>query len=306
MNRLVWRAMMIVVIVAACSRVDGPQAVAAAYGKALYAYDAATIHRLASAPDRSARDEGAVQTQLGAPNGFALELLRQLGSFVVTAPVSSQIVGRRATVTMKFRLPDANAPAVKTLAHDWDESALEALPATERGAIKQHLDDLHRHGTLPVVEGNETFELVKESDGWHMVLDWAGGIAVRFAASTTKDVPLELSVAPAELHVKRGESFRVTVRATNVSTHEVTARVGHQITPSADAHFLALVQCPLFLPTTLKPGESRDFTSEYLLLRDAPETATFGVGYTFARPTDAASTGNASPGIPSARWAEPR
>lgn len=47
----------------------------------------------------------------------------------------------------------------------------------------------------------------------------------------------------------------------------MTVRVGHEITPKANARLLALLQCPLFVPVTLKAGESRTFTSEYLLLK---------------------------------------
>jgi Cytochrome c oxidase assembly protein CtaG/Cox11 len=303
MAPIVRHAMIIVLLTAACSRVDSPQEVAIAYGKAIYGYDATAIHRLASAADRRARDEAQVQAQLGAPKGFALELSRELASFIVAMPVSSQIVGDRATVTISFRLPDANAPPLPSLAHEWDETVLDALSARDRRAITRRLDELHRRATLPTVEGKETFELVKESDGWHLVLDWAGGVPVRFAASAAQGIPLELSVTPAEVHVKPGQSFRATLRATNVSTRQVTVRVGHEITPKADAHLLALLQCPLFVPVTLEAGESRTFTSEYLLLKETSETASFGVVYAFAEPATHGATGDGIRGTPAARSA---
>jgi len=306
MTPIMRQATMIVVLAAACSRVATPQDVAIAYGTAIYGYDAAAIHRLASAADRRARDEAQVEAQLGAPKGFALELSRELASFIVAMPMSSQIAGNRATVTISFRLPDANAPPLQSLAHEWDETALDALSASDRGTIKGRLADLHRHGTLPIVEGKETFELVKEPDGWHLVLDWAGGVPVRFAASPAQGIPFELSVTPAEVHVKPGQSFRATLRATNVSTHEVTARVGHEITPKANAHLLALLQCPLFVPVTLKAGESRTFTSEYLLLKQTPETASFGVVYAFAEPATHGATGDGFRGTPAAHSAAER
>src|SRR5947199_48157 len=159
----------------------------------------------------------------------------------------------------------------------------DALEDGERAQVLRKLDELHQRRTLPVVEGQETFELVKEGGGWRLVLDWGGAIPVRFSASTAKTPALDVTTTPAEIRAKPGESFRVTLRAKNVSGHEITTRVGHQIAPEADANFLALLQCPLFLPASFKPGETREFVSEYLLLKDTPARVTaFRVTYEFA------------------------
>ena len=271
-------------LVAACTRAAAPEDVALAYGRAIYAYDAGTIHRLASAGDYRAKDEQTIAAQLDAPRGFALEVMRQLASFVTASTVTTQIAGSQATVTLAFSLPDANAAAIKSLARDWDEQRLDALSGTQRAEIRQRLDEWHRAHRLPVVEGRETFRLVKEDAGWHLLLDWAGAMPVRFTASIAAGIPLEINVSPAEVRAKPGESFRVTVRARNLSGHEVTARVGHRIAPDADARFLALLQCPLFVPATFKPGEAKEFTSEYLVLQDMPERVKdFAVTYTFGR-----------------------
>jgi len=105
---------------------------------------------------------------------------------------------------------------------------------------------------------------------------------VRFSASSAKTPALAVTTTPAEVRAKPGDSFRVTVRAKNVSGHEVTTRVGHRIAPEADARFLALLQCPLVLPARFKPSEAWEFTSEYLFLQDMPERIRdFAVTYTF-------------------------
>jgi cytochrome c oxidase assembly protein Cox11 len=107
---------------------------------------------------------------------------------------------------------------------------------------------------------------------------------VRFTASTSADLPMEISLTPAAVRAKPGEAFRVTVRARNLSGEEITVRVGHRIVPEADARFLALLQCPLFLPTTLGPGETKEFTSEYLVMQDTPDRIKdFAVTYTVGR-----------------------
>jgi len=266
-----------------CARSPAPEDVAVEYGRAIYRYDATAIYRLASAADRRAKDEETVRAQVGGPTGFALDIIRHLALFMEAKPVDTRLSGNRATVSLKLTLPDANAPEIRTLAHDWDETALDALADGERAQVLRKLDELHQRRTLPVVEGQETFELVKEGGGWRLVLDWGGAIPVRFSASTAKTPALDVTTTPAEIRAKPGESFRVTLRAKNVSGHEITTRVGHQIAPEADANFLALLQCPLFLPATFKPGEAKEFVSEYLLLKDTPGRVTaFRVTYEFA------------------------
>jgi hypothetical protein len=266
-----------------CARSPAPEDVAVEYGRAIYRYDAAAIYRLASAADRRAKDEETVRAQVGGPTGFALEIIQHLALFMNAKPVATRLLGNRATVSLKLTLPDANAPDIRMLARDWDETALDALADSERAKVLRTLDELHERRTLPVVEGQETFELVKEGGGWRLVLDWGGAILVRFSASTAKTPALDVTTTPAEIRAKPGESFRVTLRATNVSGHEITSRVGHRIAPEADASFLALLQCPLFLPATFKPGETREFVSEYLLLKDTPGRVTaFRVTYEFA------------------------
>lgn len=267
----------------ACSRTKTPADVALDYGRALYAYDASRVYALVSARDRAAKDESSITAQMQPPNGFALDLLGELARFVTATPIDARVAGDQATVMLKLRLPNANDPVIRALARDWDEERLQALTASERRDVRHRIEDLGRRHQLPVIEGVETFALVKESEGWRLVVHWAGAIPVHVAAVALDRVPLEVTVTPERVSVKPGEAFRVTVRARNASNHEVISRVGHRITPDADAKFLALLQCPLFLPATLKPGESKEFVSEYLLLEDAPSTAkTFDVQYTFA------------------------
>src|SRR5438552_16626490 len=106
---------------------------------------------------------------------------------------------------------------------------------------------------------------------------------VRSSAFTAESRELDGATTPAELGAKPGESLRIRRRAKTVSGHEITTRVGHRSAPEADANFLALLQCPLFLPASFKPGETREFVSEYLLLKDTPARVTaFRVTYEFA------------------------
>ena len=164
---------------------------------------------------------------------------------------------------LSFTLPDANAPEVLRLVHDWDDDQFERLSPAERRRIVDRLAALHRARALPTIEGEETLDLVKQDAGWRVVLNWAGGVHVRFGATVDRSVPLEVTVTPAEVVINPGERVRVTVRARNRTAHELTTRVGHRIEPAAQSQHLALVQCPLFVPITLAAGETREFTSVY-------------------------------------------
>ena len=52
--------------------------------------------------------------------------------------------------------------------------------------------------------------------------------------------------------------------------------------PETRADSLALLQCPLLLPVTVSAGQSQEFVSEYLVLKDVPkDTKQFRVTYEF-------------------------
>lgn len=271
-----------VLLAGGCRRTSAPEDVALDYGRALYAGDAEAIYRLVSEADRRVKDRASFRAQMGGPRGFARELVRQLAAFASATTVRTEVAGDRATVTLRWKLPDANAEGIRTLARDWDEQTLDALPVSERAAIRDRLDRFRRTGTIPIVEGEETFELVRESGGWRIFLNWAGGVRVVFRTVVDQGLSLRVAVSPATLLLVPGERVRVTLSATNRDGQEVTTRVGHRVEPEADARYLALLQCPLLLPTRLARGEQRDFVSEYVLLGDVPASIkSFEVTYRF-------------------------
>ena len=275
-------ALLTIALLAGCASQPGPVAVAIDYGHALYAGEPHAIYRLISAKDQRAKSEVDFAHQQQTHEGFTAELLAQLASFIVATPVEARVTDRRATVRLKFALPDANAPEIRALARDWDEQALNALTDSERRRIRDRLAELHRTQTLPTVKGEETFNLVRDDGGWRVVMNWTRSVRLHFHASLQADVPLKVDIVPAEIAIGPGEPVHVTLRARNAGTREVTIRVGHRIEPVGQSSFLALLQCPLFLPVTIQPGAIKEFKSEYVLLKDVPESVTrFDVTYRF-------------------------
>lgn len=265
-----------------CAGQPAPETIALNYARALYASDVAGTYRLLSAADRQVKDERAFLQERDGPTGFALEAAQRLAAFIEGNAAEIAVRGERATVRLTLRLPNANAPEIATLVHDWDEERLNTLSATERRQVTARLADLHRAGRIPMLEAEETVELVREDRGWRVFLNWAGGVRVRFAAAAGEAMPVRVTVSPEESRLRRGDRVWVTVRVTNLSGRAVTARVGHRVVPEAQAHHLALLQCPLLLPVTLPAGETEEFRSEYMLLPDLPEQAReFEVKYAF-------------------------
>lgn len=262
----------VLALLAGCARgpAPGPEAVALAYSRALYAMDAGAQYRLIAAEDRRARDEATFRRQQERLGEFAAAVLRQLGEYVTATPVRAEVEGARATVTLRLRLPDANAAPIARLLHEWDDQRLARLPTAQRVRIRERLEALHRAGTLPVVEGEETFTLVRDAAGWRVRVGWAAGVRVRVVAAVAAGLPLEVSATPAEIRVAPGERFRVTLRARNAGTRALTSRVAHRTGPADRTDFLPLLACPLLTPKTLAPGETEEFVSEYLLLKDVP------------------------------------
>jgi hypothetical protein len=271
-----------ILLLSSCAREAGPEDIALEYSRALYAGDLAQMYRLISSEDRRVKDEQTFRQERDAPTGFALELARQLASFISATPVEKTIMGERAMVKLKLRLPKANAPEIAAHVHEWDEGRLNTLSQKEREDITQKFHQLHQAQKIPTLEGEETFELVREGSGWQVFLNWAGGVRVRFRAAMQGAIPLQVTVSPEEVLVTPGERVQVTVRVNNPSKGTVTARVGHRVEPKPMADSLALLQCPLSLPATLKPGQTEEFLSTYLLLKDLPEEAKqFDVTYVF-------------------------
>jgi hypothetical protein len=158
-------------LLASCAQRSDPEEVAREYGRSLYAGDADALWPLISAQDRKAKDQATFRRQQRDFRGFTGEAVRQLAGYITARPLKTTVTGDRASVTLRFRIPDANAPAVRDLMHDWDEGRLNRLAAHDRRRITARLEELHAQGALPTIEGDETMELVREGDGWKVFLN---------------------------------------------------------------------------------------------------------------------------------------
>ncbi len=272
-------------LAAACSRETSPERVALEYGRARYARDLLKAYRLISARDRQWKTEGAFVAAGEAPTGNALELARHLASFIELVSAEKKVTGDRAGVKLRLRLPDANAPEIVGLVREWDEAALNALSESEREGIRKELDQLHQAGKLPMLEGDESFELVREEVGWRVVVHWAESIRVRFRTRIPEGLPLRAVPPEQELLVKPGEPAQITVQLTNGSAKNLSMRVSHEIEPKAAAPSLVFLQCPLLLPVRLGAREAKEFSTTFMVAEGSPtQTRAFEVTFAFRPP----------------------
>jgi len=267
-----------------CGREVPPEEVALEYARALYSRDLSRAYRLLSAQDREWKTEAVFVAEGDAPTGNALALARHLASFIEVASAEGKITGNRAEVKLTLRLPNANAPEVAGLVQDWDEVALNGLPEKEAERIRKDLDEPHRSGRLPTLEGEEAFELVKESSGWRLAFHTAGAIRVRFTARIPEGLPLQVDPREQELRVRSGEPVQMSLRRKNGSGRDVSVRVTHVIEPKDAAPFLVFLHCPLLLPLTLPPRESKEISSSFMIAGNAPaQIREFRVTFAFRR-----------------------
>lgn len=274
--------LVLVALATACRREVSPEEVALEYVRALYAQDRASAYRLLSAQDQAWRTEAVFVAEGDAPTGNALALTRHLASFIEVASAETKLTGDRAKVTLTLRLPNANAPEVVLLVRDWDEAALKSLSQNDVQTIRKALDGLHETGKLPMLEGDETFVLIKEAAGWRVVVNWVEGTRVRFRTRVPDALPLRAIPEQQEVMIKPGDPVKMTIRLANRSGRDLSMRVGHVIEPKAAAASLVFVQCPLLLPVNLRPQETKEFSIRFMVAEDpAKPTRDFQVTYVF-------------------------
>ncbi len=267
-------------LLVACSRDVPPETVAVEYARALYARDLSRAYRLISARDRQWKTETTFVAEGEAFTGSLLEASRHLASFIEPASVQGAMNGDRVEIKLRLRLPDANAPEIASLFRDWDEAALKGLADEGWKSIRNGLDRLHRGGKLPMLEGEESFVLVREAEGWQIVVRWADGVRLRVRARIPEGLPLRVVPEEQELLLRPGEQVRMTVQLTNPSERDLSMRIAHEIEPKAAAPSLVFVQCPLLLPVKLRPEETREFSSTLMLAGGGPDR-TDGMQVTF-------------------------
>ena len=233
------------------------------YLRATYARDFAQAYNYLSSADRHERPLQNFVNSQGPYSGFTLQVARQLAGFMEVWLIARHDRNGRSVTKIGYRAP---APAeLNNLLFNWEQERLNNLSNDQQKQLLAKLDSRSKSGKLLKIEGQETIELVEESAGWKVFLDWSGGTRVVLQSKTPDNERLKVRFAVTELMVKHDELFLVNVRVNNPSAHAVTFSVGHLLDPPAAADDLQLVECGLLIPTVLEAKQEKEFAMAYQL-----------------------------------------
>lgn len=260
-----------------------PPAILQDYLRAMYARDAAAAYALVSKADRQEKTLREYRSETGRYAGTALTLARTLSEAIRFERMAVQIDGNTATVTFDAALPNANAPALEPIVHGFDRERLARLKpsavTSRQTAIRQMVEDGH----LPMLTSKgETWDLVKDENGWRVHLNWAEALEVRFRSVVVGDLGWEFTPLRKRVLAKPGETIEMAYRVRNVGAGETTGKARHVIGPKKQAAHMEIISCFCFLEQTLAPGEVADMPLVFRIGFDAPDDLpVFDVLYEF-------------------------
>ena len=262
---------------------DDPAQAAKRYLTAVYARDYPKAYQWTSAEDQKLKSAKEYLTENPPFSGAALELAYQLGNRVEWHELRSEVHGEKATVYFRVTLPDANAPALQKLFLDFDPERLSRLTGSEKREIEKRLESMKKQGTLPVIEGENSLELVKEDGQWKVFNNWGGAIRIRFTAEVKEGLAWDFRPVQEIVLAKPGETLRAFYIAKNVSNRPLTAKAKHVDEPKELAEkYLEIIQCFCFIQQTLAPGEEKEFPLLFRVHFNAPrDVGEFRVNYQF-------------------------
>ncbi|MFQ5918317.1 MAG: cytochrome c oxidase assembly protein, partial [Candidatus Binatia bacterium] len=261
----------------------GPEIVLEQFLKAVYARDYRTAYQWISAKDRKHKSETDYLRENSSFSGVPLELTRKLADMIEFRDFRSEIREYGATVRFTVKMPNANATSLRDLFLDFDPERLVHLSKGAQQVLIDRLEDLRRKGNLPALEGEESWDLVKEPAGWRVFLNWAGAIQVLFQAEVKDGLPWKFWPVQDVVLAKPGETLQAVYRAKNLSDKPVTAKAIHIDEPKDLAEkYLETIQCFCFIQTTLEPGEEGEFLLSFRVNWDVPDSVKeFRVTYEF-------------------------
>src|SRR5438093_11282581 len=112
-------------------------------------------------------------------------------------------------------------------------------------------------------EGEEKFELVKESGEWRVFLNWAAGVSIPLRLDLAKAPGLKVRLSTDRVVGVPGDLFEISLKIKNPTQQPVTMRIGHLVEPQNVADYLDFVQGGFLLPVTVAGGEEPEsFSTE--------------------------------------------
>ncbi|HWP49680.1 MAG TPA: cytochrome c oxidase assembly protein [Candidatus Limnocylindrales bacterium] len=242
------------------------EAVVKAYIKAIYTRNYSKAYELTSTSDRQFKTLEDYLRENGSFTGLTLELAEKLASFITYKDIKTEIQGDRAKVTVNISLPDGNAPEVESILLEE-----ERPKGASREELLEKLETLQRAGKIPLVEGEQPLELIRENEVWRVFLNWGGGVRVNFKGVVKNNLPWSFEPVQKLVLIQPGETLRNAYRVKNLSDKPVTGKALHGIEPRSQESYLHIIQCFCFLQETLQPGEEKELPLTFQLSWDTPK-----------------------------------
>lgn len=260
-----------------------PAEVAKKYLASVYARDYQAAYRWISGKDREHKSLDDYLRENPSFSGAALNLTRKLARMIDFRNIREEIRDNHATVRFTVKLPNAGDARLQELLLDFDQERLARLSREEIEAIERKLESMRTHGTLPMIEGDDSLELIKEDNRWKVFADWAGAIRVRFTAAVKENLPWEFRPVQEIILATPGETLHTVYKVKNLSGQPITAKARHQNEPKklASEH-LEIVQCFCFIQQTLAPHEEKELPVVFRVHGNVPgDVEEFRVNYEF-------------------------
>lgn len=246
-----------------------PDDVALAYARAVYARDYATAWEFISAGDKEMKSREAYLAENVSYAGLKQELAYTLAGWLQFTETEIEIGDDRAAVTTRYRAPNGNQRQVYDILQ---AAGREKERSDDEGeALFQRLEAMYAAGEIEILEGEQTFELIREWTGWHIIMGWDETVVVRLTAEVSPELPWEFYPLQEEVRALPGEFLVATYRATNLSDRTSTGKARHFVLPEAYEPHFDTVQCFCFIQQTLDPGESVDLTLSFRIGYEVPQ-----------------------------------
>jgi hypothetical protein len=240
-----------------------PTDVVKGYLQATRARDAATAYRRISSVDRTARDEKTYIRSQENFTGFALDLARRLAADMEVWIIEQKLGAAKARLEVGYRVPTGDDISHQLL--DWNAEKLNSLSVSEQAALVAAWEKVKKSGKAVAIEGRETFDLVRQSDGWKIFLDWRSRHRVVFKTSRQTPAHVAVKFLRNDLLVKNEDPFQIDVRVTNRTDRDLVVKLSHLFSPRHIEKNVDMIVCGSLAPLRLRSHETQQISSAYLL-----------------------------------------
>lgn len=250
-----------------------------AYLQATRARDFDAAYGYVSAVDRRVRDKNTYLRSQESFKGFALDLAKKLAADMEVWVIKQRSGSPTIQLEIGYRAPTADEISSQLL--DWNPDKLNALSPTHQSALLEALSKLKKGGKMIAIEGRETFELMREKEGWKIFLDWRSQHRVLFKSSQPRPEDLAVKFLRNDLLVKGEEPFQVDFKVTNRTDREIVVKLNHIFEPRKIEKHIDMIACGSLVPFRLLPHETREISSAYLVRGALPAKVPFAIIYDF-------------------------